>query len=72
MRRVRGNRRECCRSHRRAEERNDLAGEIDPVLKLAPFVTRVIVGRGAEMVRVTVMVVDPVAVPVPAITMLPV
>jgi len=46
--------------------------EMDPELKLAAFVTRTMVGSGADTARVTLMVVVPVAVPVPATTIVPV
>ena len=46
--------------------------EIGPVLKLAALVTREMVGSGAVTVRVTVVVVLPVAPPAPATTIVPV
>src|SRR5215831_1934809 len=46
--------------------------EMDPVLKLAAFVTFTIVGSGALTVRLTLIVVEPGAPPEPATTIVPV
>src|ERR1039458_5396354 len=40
-------------------------GEIAPLMKLAAFTTLLMVGSGAVTVRVTLMLVEPVAVPAP-------
>ena len=46
--------------------------EMPPVLKLAALVTRLMVGSGAVTVRLTETVVEPVAPPEPAMTIVPV
>src|ERR1017187_4177886 len=46
-------------------------GDTAPVAKLAPLVTLVMVGPGAEPTNVTLMMVLPVAVPVPAMVIEP-
>ena len=47
-------------------------GETLPPAELAAFTTPVMVGSGADTVRVTLMVVEPVAAPVALTTMVPV
>ena len=46
-------------------------GETAPLRKLAAFTTLLMVGSGAVTVRVTLMLVEPVAVPVPLTRMVP-